>query len=138
MNESLWKTPEEFPELSPDVTRSEVQEHLYLRGQFGCDRPCPQEQIKKIYRTERVKKSADDMTVEELARYLTHEWDGYVDADEYEPCRHARGVRQGARVRGVHECRRRERSPRQGGCGGCERLRLGGRSLRGGLPPLRV
>ncbi|CAK0897320.1 unnamed protein product [Prorocentrum cordatum] len=83
MNESLWKTPEEFPELSPDVTRSEVQEHLYLRGQFGCDRPCPQEQIKKIYRTERVKKSADDMTVEELARYLTHEWDGYVDADEY-------------------------------------------------------
>jgi hypothetical protein len=79
----LMNNPEEYPELTPDVTRLEVQEHLFLRGQFECERPCPSEKIEKLGRPRMVKKSADDMTVEELSRYLSHEWDGYVDSDEY-------------------------------------------------------
>jgi hypothetical protein len=75
--------PELYPELSESSSREEIQEHLYLRRQYDCGRPCPKEQIAKHKRTRRVKMNVADMTESELTMYLNHEWDGYVNADEY-------------------------------------------------------
>ncbi|CAK0850705.1 unnamed protein product [Prorocentrum cordatum] len=91
MDVGLWLHPEEYPELAADCTRQEIQEHLYLRRKYGCGRPCPEEKILRHHNEDltvkarrRVKKSVEEMTVEELQMYLSHAWDGLVNADEYE------------------------------------------------------
>ncbi|CAK0849400.1 unnamed protein product [Prorocentrum cordatum] len=84
LNTGLWLHPEEYPELNPDCSRAEVQEHLFLRGQFGCARPCPKVHVAKHLRARRVKKRVEDMTAEDLTRFLNREWDGYVNSDEYD------------------------------------------------------
>jgi len=56
---------------------------MFLRKLFECGRPCPEEQVAKHRRTRRVRMNVADMTESEMTLYLNHEWDGYVDADEY-------------------------------------------------------
>jgi len=75
--------PEMYPELSARSSREEVHEHLYLRRQYDCGRPCPRELVAKHKRIKRVKMNVADMTLSEMNTYLNHVWDGYVDADEY-------------------------------------------------------
>ncbi|CAK0818801.1 unnamed protein product [Prorocentrum cordatum] len=83
MQVGLGAHPEEYPELSESSSREEVQEHLFLRRQYECGRPCPKDLVSKHSRHQRVKMNVADMTEHEMTMYLNHEWDGYVDGDEY-------------------------------------------------------
>ncbi|CAK0838700.1 unnamed protein product [Prorocentrum cordatum] len=78
----IWMHPDKFRGLNRHSSRDQVQKYLYQYGRDECSWPCPKKQLDK---SRRVLKRVEDMTEKELGRYMSHEWDGYVDSDEYDP-----------------------------------------------------
>ncbi|CAK0807038.1 unnamed protein product [Prorocentrum cordatum] len=91
LSEGIRKHPLVYEGLSEHASFEKVQEFLWLNKRHGCTKPCPRKRARDI--TEfykhpealRYKKRAADMSIDEMSRYISGEWDGYVsrmfDAD---------------------------------------------------------
>jgi hypothetical protein len=81
--EGIRKHPDFYVGLSEGSNFKQIQEYLYLNNRSFCERPCPGKKmtldmIVNNYEGTREKKRIQDMSIDELTRYLTGEWDGYV------------------------------------------------------------
>ncbi|CAK0880007.1 unnamed protein product, partial [Prorocentrum cordatum] len=83
MAEGIRKHPQFYEGVHEASTFKQVQEYLYLNNRSFCERPCPAPKmsldvIANHYQEFREKKRVEDMSQDELARYLNGDWDGYV------------------------------------------------------------
>jgi hypothetical protein len=81
----IKKHPEIYVGLMESADFKQVQQYLYLQNRNGCERPCSQKRVdpSKFFKsaangdTFREKKRIEDMSAEELSKYLDGKWDGY-------------------------------------------------------------
>jgi hypothetical protein len=77
--------PDMYKGLTENSNFKEVQEFLYLQNRNGCERPCAQKHIssKSFFNDYnggnfREKKRIEDMSTDELSKYLDGKWDGFA------------------------------------------------------------
>ncbi|CAK0884744.1 unnamed protein product [Prorocentrum cordatum] len=69
--------------LKESSSFKDIQEFLYLNNRSGCTKPCPGshvplDELAKNPEGLRTKKRVEDMSIEEMGKYLSGQWDGYV------------------------------------------------------------
>jgi len=81
--EGVRNHPQFYEGLTEHSNFKHVQEFLYLNNRSLCERPCPIQKMSldmmvNHYEDMREKKRVQDMSTDELSRYLNGDWDGYV------------------------------------------------------------